>query len=89
MNLFRMMKAVFPEADDEASSRSVHWTAIYCVRFAGEEIGYTKQAKGSTAVVAQILNRRLCRGEEIGTFPNHKAAEQAIVDEWQRRKAVA
>jgi hypothetical protein len=62
-----------------------YYTAIYRVRHDGHEIGQTEQVKGGAAVTAQLLDRRLHKNEEIGTFPSHKAATKAVVDEWQRR----
>jgi hypothetical protein len=71
------------------TGESKYYTAIYRVRHDGHEIGQTMQAKGSTSVTAQLLDRRLHKGEEIGTFASHKAAERAVIDEWQRRNAPA
>jgi hypothetical protein len=79
-------RAVDHEADDaETTTRSRHWTAVYRVRHDGREIGQTEQAAGSGDVAAQLLNPRLHKNEEIGTFPSHKEAEKAIVKERQRR----
>lgn len=76
--------AVVPDPDDaETTTRSKHWTAVYRVRHGCQEIGQTEQAKGSAGVTAQLWDRRTHTNEAIGTFPSHKAAEVAIVKEWQ------
>jgi hypothetical protein len=82
--------AVITDApDDDTTTRSKHWTAVYRVCHAGLDVGQTEQAKGSADVTAQLLDRRTHTNEAIGVFPSHKAAETAIVKEWQRRNASA
>lgn len=65
------------------------YTAIYRVRLGAAEVGQTEQLRGSADITTQLWDRRTHKNEAIGTFRSHKAAEQAIIAEWQRRNGGA